>query len=64
MADAIVNDWIAEYNSLQPEEVRSFASQHENNHELSTALYTILNDKNKYFDVSSHYSNLLQNALF
>lgn len=51
MADAIVSDWIAEYDALLPEEVRTFAAQHENNHELSTAIYTVLNDKNKNFDV-------------
>lgn len=56
MADAIVSDWINEYNSLQPEEIRTFAAQHENNNELSKSIYTVLMDKNKYTDVScSHF---------
>lgn len=53
MAESIVSDWLSEYDSLEPEELRSFAAQHENNnHDLSTAIYTILNDRTKYSEVS------------
>lgn len=52
MADAIVSDWLAEYNSLEPQEIRSFAALHAENHELSTAIQTILSDKTKHSDVS------------
>lgn len=52
MAEAIVSDWLAEYNSLEPQEMRSFAALHTENHELSTAIQTILNDKTKHSDVS------------
>lgn len=52
MAESIVSDWLSEYDSLEPEELRSFAAQHENNnHDLSTAIYTILNDRTKYSEV-------------
>lgn len=52
MAEAIVSDWLAEYNSLEPQEIRSFAALHAENHELSTAIQAILNDKTKHPDVS------------
>lgn len=52
MAESIVTDWLTDYASLQPSEIRTFASQHENNHEISTSLFTILNERLKYPDVS------------
>lgn len=51
MAEAIVSDWLAEYNSLEPQEIRSFAALHAENHELSTAIHSILNDKTKHSEV-------------
>lgn len=51
MAESIVTDWLSDYTSLQPFEIRSFASQHENNHEIAHALFTILNERLKYPDV-------------
>lgn len=57
MAASIVNDWLAEYNSLEPQEIRSFAAFHAENHELSTAIQTILNDRTKHPEVS--YNNYL-----
>jgi protein FAM126 len=52
MAEAIVSDWLAEYNSLEPQEIRTFAALHAENHELSTAIHSILNDKAKHSEVS------------
>lgn len=54
MAEAIVSDWLAEYNSLEPQEIRSFAALHVENHEVSTAIQTILSDKTKHSDVSGN----------
>ncbi|XP_055917940.1 hyccin isoform X1 [Eupeodes corollae] len=48
MAEAIVQDWLAEYESLQPSEMQSFASLHENNQEIAEAIYTIFNERLKY----------------
>lgn len=56
MAEAIVSDWLAEYNALEPQEIRSFAALHAENHELSTAIQTILSDKAKHPDVSTDIS--------
>lgn len=52
MAEAIIADWISDYSSLQESELRTFAAQHENDFEISKALYTILNERTKYKDVS------------
>jgi hypothetical protein len=54
MAESIIHDWLSDFNSLQDVELKSFAAQHENNHEISTALYTILNERHKYKDVSTY----------
>ncbi|KAJ6644356.1 Hyccin, partial [Pseudolycoriella hygida] len=51
MAESIVSDWLSDYASLQPFEIRSFASQHEHNHEIAHALFTILNERLKYPDL-------------
>lgn len=51
MAEAIVSDWITEYENLLPEEVKSFIAQLESNHEIATALYTVLADKSKHAEV-------------
>lgn len=53
MAESIVTDWLSDYTSLQQFEIRSFASQHEHNHEIAHALFTILNERLKYPDVSN-----------
>ncbi|KAG4078815.1 hypothetical protein HA402_015405 [Bradysia odoriphaga] len=51
MAESIVTDWLSDYASLQQFEIRSFASQHEHNHEIAHALFTILNERLKYPDL-------------
>lgn len=52
MAESIVSDWLAEYTSLEPTELQTFIAEHENNHEVSSALFTIINERLKYPDVS------------
>ncbi|XP_055606530.1 hyccin isoform X1 [Uranotaenia lowii] len=61
MAEAIISDWIADYNSLQESEVRTFAAQHENDFEISKALYTVLNERTKYKDLIYPVCNQLCN---
>lgn len=53
MAESIVSDWLAEYAALEPTEMQSFVADHEHNHEVSSALFTIINERLKYPDVSS-----------
>lgn len=52
MAESIVNDWLADYAALEPSEIRTFAAQHEDNYEISSALFSIINERIKYPDVS------------
>lgn len=52
MAESLVTDWLADYETLDPQEIRAFAAQHEHNHEISSALFTIINERLKYPDVS------------
>ncbi|XP_055620507.1 hyccin isoform X2 [Toxorhynchites rutilus septentrionalis] len=59
MAEAIIADWISDYNSLQESERRTFATQHENDYEISKALYTILNERAKYKDLIHPVCNQL-----
>lgn len=51
MAESIVSDWINDFNGLEPQQLRSFAALHSENHELSTAIHTLLNDKSKHQEV-------------
>lgn len=53
MADCIVSDWIGDFNSLEPQQLKTFAALHAENHELSTAIHTILHDKSKHQEVSN-----------
>lgn len=52
MAESIVTDWVADYAALEKSEIRTFAAQHEHNHDISNALFTIINERLKYPDVS------------
>lgn len=53
MAESIVTDWITDYTVLiEQSEIRTFAAQHEHNHEIASALFTIINERLKYPDVS------------
>lgn len=52
MAECIVTDWIADYSALEQSEIRTFAAQHEDNHEISSSLFTIINERLRYPDVS------------
>uniref|UniRef100_A0A182QAS9 Uncharacterized protein n=1 Tax=Anopheles farauti TaxID=69004 RepID=A0A182QAS9_9DIPT len=61
MAEAIIADWISDYSALQESELRTFAAQHENDFEISKALYTILNERTKYKDLIHPICNQLCN---
>lgn len=51
MAESIVSDWLNDYISIGETEIHSFAAQHENNHDVSKALFTVLNERHKYPDL-------------
>jgi hypothetical protein len=37
----LINEWLTEYASLQENEIKSFAAEHEHNHEIATALFNL-----------------------
>ncbi|CAH0406505.1 unnamed protein product [Chilo suppressalis] len=37
----LITEWLNEYASLQENEIKSFAAEHEHNHEISTALFNL-----------------------
>lgn len=51
MAESIVTDWLADYAAIEKSEIRTFAAQHEHNHDISNALFTIINERLKYPDL-------------
>ena len=57
MADSIVADWISDFNALEPQQLKTFAALHAENHELSTAIHTLLQDKAKHQEVSNIIEN-------
>lgn len=61
MAESIVSDWLAEYAALEATELQSFIADHENNHEVSSALFTIINERLKYPDVSIQVTSIESN---
>lgn len=58
MAESIVSDWLAEYAALEPTEMQTFVADHEHNHEVSSALFTIINERLKYPDVSIRFAGI------
>lgn len=57
----IVMEWLAEYAALQPHEVRSFAAEHEHNHEIATAIFSLLYSNNEAEpDSTFHGSNRVE----
>ncbi|XP_067013349.2 hyccin [Anabrus simplex] len=51
MTETVVLEWLADYGALSPVEVHSFASSLEHNQELVTALYNVLEERNRYQDL-------------
>lgn len=59
MAEAIVEDWLQEYGRLTKEELKTFAADHEDNHDLTAALFTIFNERSKYPELTHAICNQL-----
>ncbi|XP_068629700.1 hyccin [Battus philenor] len=43
----LITEWLNEYASLQDNEIKSFAAEHEHNHEIATAIFNLLYSENK-----------------
>lgn len=51
MAESLVQDWLSDYENLQSSEVRSFCIQNEQNYDISSALFTVLGERDKFSEV-------------
>lgn len=54
MADLkpLINEWLSEYASLQENEIKSFAAEHEHNHEISTSIFNLFYLEDDTYDGS------------
>lgn len=59
MTEHTVHEWLVDYSALSPVEVHSFASSLEHNQEVVTALYTVLEERNKYQELIDRVCNQL-----
>lgn len=48
MADALVLDWLDEFESLTESEIHTYSSEQEHNHEVMLALYSVISEPYKY----------------
>lgn len=37
----LISEWLNEYAALQENEIKSFAAEHEHNHEIATAIFNL-----------------------
>ncbi|GBP30486.1 Hyccin [Eumeta japonica] len=41
----LIAEWLSEYATLEPNEIKSFAAEHEHNHEIATAIFGLLDSE-------------------
>lgn len=51
MAEALVLDWLGEFEQLEPSQLKSFIAQTEENHEITTALFAVLGERDRVTEV-------------
>ncbi|XP_038215219.1 hyccin [Zerene cesonia] len=49
----LIKEWLNEYTTLQEHEIKSFAAEHEHNHEIATAIFNLLNSDDESVQSSS-----------
>lgn len=60
----LIMEWLNEYATLQESELKSFAAEHEHNHEIATAIFNLIycNVDNEYgknrFENESQYEQV------
>lgn len=47
-----MQDWLAEFADLEPAQVKSFCARNEENHEITTALFAVLGERDRFTEVS------------
>ncbi|KAL5287813.1 FAM126B family protein [Megaselia abdita] len=59
MAESIVQDWLAEYESLEASEIPTFISMQDNNPDITDAIHSIFNSRTKYPELIHSICNQL-----
>lgn len=59
MAEQVVREWLAEYKSLSSQELHSFASTILENHELIQAIFSVIEDKARQYEILEPVCNQL-----
>lgn len=49
---ALVNEWLTEYEQLEPSQIKSYCVQNEDNHEITSALFAVLGERDRFTEVS------------
>lgn len=57
---ALVNEWLTEYEQLEPSQVKSYCVQNEDNHEITSALFAVLGERDRFTEVSVMIPALMQ----
>ncbi|CAB3224534.1 unnamed protein product [Arctia plantaginis] len=62
----LIAEWLNEYASLQENEIKSFAAEHEHNHEIATAIFSLFYNENeesgKKVEDDSDYEQILEDV--
>lgn len=65
----LINEWLTEYASLQDNEIKSFAAEHEHNHEIATAVFNLFYQEDdteatnaKEKENEAQYEQMLENV--
>lgn len=61
MTEHIIQEWLADYAALSPDELHTFASTIHLNSEVINAVFAVLEDRQKYCEVSAFFCH--QNAV-
>lgn len=56
----LISEWLNEYVALQENEIKSFAAEHEHNHEIATALFNMIYSEDQDDDHSGLKDNEAQ----
>lgn len=60
---ALISDWLSEYANLQEDDIKSFAAEHEHNHEIASALFSLFSpEEESDTSPSDENDQLLENV--
>ena len=57
MTESLVTEWLADWEDLQPTELRPFAETLSRDNEIVRALYALLEERGKYSEVRVYFLN-------